>query len=1035
MKKFLTIIFVLMLLSPAAAWLMRLDLDLGVKRLGLKPPRFDARLLLENDVYRSFDQYLNDSFSVRDPLILAKRWLDYHLFGMTDTGAVHVGSQGWLYSRQSIADVQKDACDDAALIEQLALSLHAIELTIAAADRRFLFMVAPNKSTIYPEFLGFIPSDRICRQSHYDLLLEAFERHPLKGFVRLDNRLRYAKSSEHLLYNPGSRYWNARGAGVAAEAIAEKIFQTDDRHHRFDVRPIDLQQQADLARRMLGLHTRIANDALIQLTSAESSEGLSAVVFGDAYFNSLVPYLSQTLRQLTVINAERFSSGLPGENWHSADLVVLEKAESELASLRLEMDWIFSIFGDRLRIPSNEAIDLQAFKPLANISFNQRSEGLEVKSVGNASRLMLEPIAGSDSHEFRILKLRVDAPHSDIMTIGFNTHPPQVSHKTVKKGTTELYLPLPFQPRLSLMITPGSKPGVLMMQSAEILNFNNRPQPVRPPNSQTLLAETPSKSEVGSKKPDSEKNTARTDRKADISEAGPQTADAIAKPRSPAVSGHQAVSIKKDQTDPSAPPQAKDRLSNPAQPAVASPRRETPDTTISGTQKERQILPPAAAVSGSTAIRLTDFADGQIFQRLGDSADIVISGTYSGAVEAIEARVVQSDSQMEVVTWTIIDSSLENGIFVGQLTQVPQGGWYTLQVRSHSDHRVFDNGKHRWGVGMLIGCLGQSNMKEWFNTGKDLKAHPLLRKYDSSGWSALDTKGNAAIAFGNRIIERLGIPVGLLDFAVNGSGLRKESDWGTGYWTDTTPGSIYNRFVKAVSAAGGSLEFIIWIQGEADAARGTVSREAYVDALTHFIENQVRNDINNGATREQLPFLLVMMIKRPGGKDKPHQDIRDAQKQIVDSVAECYLAATTLDLKNHGRQHLQPKAYISLGNRVAQTALYVLGLEQYHRGPQVVYTRRLDEYTIEIIIRHRGGSDFTPVSGISGWEIVVNGNQVPIDKVYRHDTDTIRIVTRNAFTEQASIHYLYGAMPDVHHPVVDNSPLSLPLEEYQSVIN
>jgi len=60
---------------------------------------------------------------------------------------------------------------------------------------------------------------------------------------------------------------------------------------------------------------------------------------------------------------------------------------------------------------------------------------------------------------------------------------------------------------------------------------------------------------------------------------------------------------------------------------------------------------------------------------------------------------------------------------------------------------------------------------------------------------------------------------------------------------------------------------------------------------------------------------------------------------------------------------------------------------------------------------------------------------VPIQEVYRHDARTIRIVTAQPLSGPASIRYLYGAMPDVKRPVMDNSPLSLPLEEYQSEIN
>jgi hypothetical protein len=326
-------------------------------------------------------------------------------------------------------------------------------------------------------------------------------------------------------------------------------------------------------------------------------------------------------------------------------------------------------------------------------------------------------------------------------------------------------------------------------------------------------------------------------------------------------------------------------------------------------------------------------------------------------------------------------------------------------------------------------------MKEWFYTGKDLVAHSLLRKFSDRGWSKLADQGNAAIAFGNQLIDRLGIPVGLLDYSVNGSGLRKEADWGTGYWEDTSPNSIYDRFVTGVSNAGGAAEFVIWIQGEADAARGTVTKNEYADSLEHFIINQVRSDIANGSDRESLPFLVVMMIKRPGGKDRPNQDIRNAQRHVVANVAECYLAATTLDLKNHGRQHLTSKAYISMGKRVAQTVLYVLGKETYHRGPSVTSVRQIDNSTIEIAIKHNGGNDFGPDAGITGWEIIANGTSVPIKKVYRHNPQTIRIRLERPLDDKAQIRYLYGAMPNAKNPVIDNTPLSLPLEEFQADIN
>ena len=96
--------------------------------------------------------------------------------------------------------------------------------------------------------------------------------------------------------------------------------------------------------------------------------------------------------------------------------------------------------------------------------------------------------------------------------------------------------------------------------------------------------------------------------------------------------------------------------------------------------------------------------------------------------------------------------------------------------------------------------------------------------------------------------------------------------------------AIYNRFVAGVSKAGGVVEFVVWVQGEADAARGTVTEGEYRRSLESFVRNQVRGDVENGSERELLPFLIVMMIKRPGGRDIPHQAIRNAQKDVAENL-------------------------------------------------------------------------------------------------------------------------------------------------------
>ena len=88
---------------------MGLDFGIKINRLGLKFPQPYGRALLENEYYRAFEQYFDDSFALRGPLILAKNWLDFHIFQTTDAADVHVGRDDWLYSRKAVADYRKAA--------------------------------------------------------------------------------------------------------------------------------------------------------------------------------------------------------------------------------------------------------------------------------------------------------------------------------------------------------------------------------------------------------------------------------------------------------------------------------------------------------------------------------------------------------------------------------------------------------------------------------------------------------------------------------------------------------------------------------------------------------------------------------------------------------------------------------------------------------------------------------------------------------------------------------------------------------------
>ena len=96
---------------------------------------------------------------------------------------------------------------------------------------------------------------------------------------------------------------------------------------------------------------------------------------------------------------------------------------------------------------------------------------------------------------------------------------------------------------------------------------------------------------------------------------------------------------------------------------------------------------------------------------------------------------------------------------------------------------------------------------------------------------------------------------------------------------------------------------------------------------------------------------------------------------------------------------------------MAQTALYILGKETYYRGPTVAGVALVNGRTLEVSIRHREGTDFTPSSGITGWEVLVAETPVPVRRVYRQDPETIRISLGTPVTNQMQASRFWTTRP------------------------
>lgn len=445
------------------------------------------------------------------------------------------------------------------------------------------------------------------------------------------------------------------------------------------------------------------------------------------------------------------------------------------------------------------------------------------------------------------------------------------------------------------------------------------------------------------------------------------------------------------------------------------------------------------------SVTLTDVTNLRVFQRSGTSKSITVTGSYTYASSPptyIQARVVQDGTSTEVVTWTTLSAAtISGGSFSGTLS-VPQGGWYNLQVRFNNSATV-SNGTNKWGVGILVLCVGQSNMQNWFNTGT-LTTNPLSSKQSGSSygnntgsWATIGNVAAGANTFADALIDQYNIPVGMLSYAAGGTVIAQWDGSGDAYPRDA---------IQGVTDSGGAVEYILWAQGEGDALAGT-AQATYETGLTNCITN-FRNQITNGSSKTNLPFLLTIIGRGTAGSlgsDANVEAIRAAQKAVAGSVADVYIACTALDLPiadeggGNYAVHYTAAGYTTMAQRYAQTVKFLLGDQTYYRGPYVASAYAVDSTHTDITIAHRGGSDFTPTGTTDATGFEIDDGAIVVPSQARRQSATVIRLTHTAVSASATVRYGYGLDGGQTHasaypnPVADTTAMTLPLEQFSGL--
>lgn len=306
-------------------------------QLEFRPGRWFPRKQSIQDFPRGFQAWFNDHVGFRRQFIQA--WNLARLSGLATEAAsgpragqsgqcpVIVGRNGWLFysSKDVVDDYRCTRPFTAAELDEWRSALTARRHWLEARGIRYIVMVAPNKHTIYPEFLPR-SVNRVGKRSRLDQLIEHLSGPDGVQIVDVRDTLREGKRHRPT-YHQTDTHWNDYGAWLAYGRLLTSLqpsfpqllpcgldeFQIVHREReRNDLAAMLDSPLAERERSIQLVPTRprraflpefgiIAEATPARTSDCPDAELESAVVLHDSFVVALAPFLSEHFERVEYV--------------------------------------------------------------------------------------------------------------------------------------------------------------------------------------------------------------------------------------------------------------------------------------------------------------------------------------------------------------------------------------------------------------------------------------------------------------------------------------------------------------------------------------------------------------------------------------------------------------------------------------------------------------------------------------------------------------------------------------------------------------
>ena len=347
-KIFITIFIALCLIPLAGAIFNYQNTNTEKRALALKPQIIENGSI--NTQYtKQYDDYFTDNFALRPDFVTLYAIINKAAFNESVSDQVIIGKDGWLFFTPTLNDyIKKDVMSDNE-IARITKSLLLQQQYIKDKGCVFIFTVAPNKASIYGQYMPerFKTIESL---SNIEKLAASLDEAGVE-YIDLFEILK-EESGDAQLYHKLDTHWNNTGALLAYNAILDEVEKetsgfTYDSHNNLSP-AIEKNWPGDLSDMLypaLGLldyqplydieqqyHTGRTIRSFMELNIETENEAgtKNLLMFRDSFASALIPIMSNEFKTAIYSRATPYDYRLMQKD---TDAVILQIAERNLSDL------------------------------------------------------------------------------------------------------------------------------------------------------------------------------------------------------------------------------------------------------------------------------------------------------------------------------------------------------------------------------------------------------------------------------------------------------------------------------------------------------------------------------------------------------------------------------------------------------------------------------------------------------------------------------------------------------------------------------